>query len=135
MAKTDDRTAKAWLEKYYPTSAGECSKEDAIAHTLRKWEGAKASVLRHHRLRFTDTGLFSQESSRLMLAFGCASCALCHHYCGKVGARCSDCPLRDMLGAECYRSGQPYCIFWRTGDPWPMIRALRRLAKKEKRNV
>ena len=41
---------ESWKAEFYPTPADEASKDQAIAHSLRKWEGLRKENLDRHEL-------------------------------------------------------------------------------------
>lgn len=116
-----------WKRHYYPKPADETDESEAVAHSLKKWRGLLPAVLEKHELK--HVGCVVRDKASNVFDVDADSCALCiHHFAGD----CRDCPLYAALGNNpCYESGQPYLTFKRTGDPEPMIAALKKAAELE----
>lgn len=122
---------ETWREEYYPVPACDVPKEQAVAHSLRKWEGLRPEALAKHGIK-----LYAQNVGG-MLSIASGSCALCHHYCR--GGSCESCPLaiaraeNDGSPVDCDKSRfdedrSP----WATGaygpqNPEPMIAWLKKI--------
>lgn len=124
---------ETWVAEFYPVSAWSLrEKGDAVAHSLRKWEGLRWKNRKKHGLRMLDgeTLGFSKHSMEAD-TFGVTadSCALCQRHLTIHG--CGECPLKRVLGMSCDAPGQPYVTFLETGNPKPMIAALKAAAKLE----
>jgi hypothetical protein len=124
-----------WKEKYYNIDGREPSDEyflkmtdeEALRHSIRKWEGARAENLAPLGLKYIDRKIeykdtiFEGEGGYFHF-FG-DSCALCHKY-EWLEDNCDNCPLvRTHTGYECDQENSP----WRKSKhyPEPMIRALK----------
>jgi len=103
-----------WKKEFYPTPASRCSKKNALAHSLRAWVGRLKKNLRKHGVTWGDV-----EDAWI-------DCALCETY------DCYDCPL-DVAGHNCYEGDSPYRRCVSVEDARPLVNALRKLVKAEKR--
>ena len=132
---------ESWHDEYYPTSAEHCPKEEALAHSTRKWEGFRADVLERHAVQFEDEIWLTEKAAdedghrRHSAMAGTGSCALCRHYMWANGwLSCVGCPLYEYRGGVvCYKAlpgedESPYDVFCHTGNPEPMIELLHRAA-------
>ena len=73
--------AKAWLKKYYPVPVIKCKKKDALAHSIRKWEGLQSKVLVKYGLLIDYNGSFLyDEKGDLVIWIGGETCALCRFF-------------------------------------------------------
>ena len=130
---------ETWKAEYYPVTARECKKEDALTHSQRKWEGLKAANLAKHHVYF-DLGrrAVREPTGSKRLIVNDESCALCiHFHSGDNHAdnRCDCCPVaKARRGIPCdakYKSdtegrGGPFITFVRNLNPAPMIRLLKK---------
>jgi hypothetical protein len=109
-----------WLKRYYPVPAEDCTEEDAVAHSLRKWEGIVAWVKQHG----TEKPPIRSDGS---------SCALCKFYAEGEPEEdnCTMCPLALHLGTRCDDNNAPWSIWHCTGNPQPMLDALIAIKSKE----
>ena len=126
-------TSDDWLKRYYPIPADQVAKEDAIAHSLRKWEGLKPSVLKRYGLEVGGKNVYRKGGCEHVLVVSDGTCALCVHYPSRArwyeSCNSKTCPLAKMLGWGCDANKAPFVAFGSSGNPWPMINALRKLAK------
>lgn len=115
-------SVETWEAEFYPTPAAECEEKDAIAHSLRKWEGTLPENLAKHEVGFVRNGICNELA---FFSFGADCCALCWHYFDRPTA-CARCPLARYLGRRCddlsVRSEWEAAY---AGNPLPMIEALR----------
>ena len=105
---------QSWRNEFYPVPAGQCPKEDALAHSVLKWRGLLKRNLKKHLLRLPP------------ISVSAGSCALCQHWYGE--GECEGCSLAEYLERSCYRNtdcASPYTAYMTNGDPQPMISALR----------
>lgn len=110
-------TRDEWLAAYYPTPAEDCPKEDAVAHSIRKWEGIVQAV---------------QDGGSVPIRTDASTCALCVHFyeTNLDGADvCTDCPLAMSLGRRCDEDNDdgipPWNAYYNGKDPFPMLNALK----------
>ena len=114
---------ESWKKKYYPVEAVDVSPENALDHSLQKWEGLRPEILTEHALEVVD--IYVQEiNGSAWMAINSNTCALCVEYA--LGG-CMTCPLFKVLGKKC-DSGKmsPYMRFFNDSDPEPMIEALKK---------
>ena len=144
---------ETWKAEFYPVEATteNVEPEEAVAHSLRKWEGLRAETLAAHGLRVRDGRL---EDGTDWMGIDAATCALCTHYLNDnwpdededdeaetSRMRCENCPLFAVLGRSCDDdivdgNGEriaygPYFLFIERNDPEPMIAALKKAAELE----
>lgn len=134
---------KTWKEEFYPITASNCSRENAVMHSLRKWQGLRAENLERHGVRLEKLyHHLSVKGEHSSLHIDNTSCSLCAHYYDetlpdfdgskvKVGREhsCSECPLaKARNGYPCTETQNnegtnPYAAFvWGVPpDPEPMI--------------
>ena len=121
---------ESWKAEFYPTPADEASKDQAIAHSLRKWEGLRKENLDRHELSQVRGRIVSRSGSKLWVDGD--SCALCHHYLvdgdgDAYDVSCDNCPLSIARGGfPCDHSlpdesNAPWQEFEGEGNPEPMI--------------
>jgi hypothetical protein len=129
---------KSWERQYYKKPACECTKEEAVQHSILKWTGLLSSNLKRHGLkRLTwkrDGALGSTIEDRHGQRFivGISTCALCFHYHPYC---CLGCPLsRARGGWPCCRHlpkeiRSPYDRFIKNGAVKPMLQYLVKAGK------
>lgn len=118
---------QTWLEEFYPVEADEVAPEEALNHSLRKWEGFAPEALARHKIETAPIGCYSD------------TCALCKNFFASA-PHCATCPLAlSRGGVPCGRQtlaeankgkDSPWHTMVCTGNPLPMIAALRK-AKKD----
>ena len=129
---------KSWIEEFYPVPARECPKEQAAAHSLKKWQGTLPENLVKHGVSY-HYGTLREGSSRY-LSFDSGSCSLCHHYVDRYRLTCGTCPLfivRDHVACFMKRADET-----ETGSPFdraettvePMITWLEKAVEYERNN-
>lgn len=118
-----------WKREHYPIPASQCWQEDALDHGLQKYLGTRPAVLKRHGLVRTRATL---SDGKVTLHFAESTCALCQFYCKQKQCDKSNCGLAAVTGKLCGDPDSPYQRWVKTGDPEPMIRALRKAIKKQK---
>jgi len=120
---------ETWKEEYYPVPASAVSREDALDHSIRKWEGLRPENLKRHGLRRAEITrrTIVEKDSLEGLDIDAGSCALCHHY--EESGKCPECPLYLVRGARCdtwvrESALSPYQSWMRTGSPVAMLELL-----------
>lgn len=116
-----------WKKEFYPVPASKVSKKNALAHSLKKWEGTFSASLARHGIRLSNGILYDEEGFEF--EFGDTDCALCVNHRQEVDS-CQSCPLFKSLGRVCYGNESEYAEFLK-GNPKPMIFALRRAVKEK----
>lgn len=124
---------ESWKQEFYPVPAPTVPKEQAVAHSLRKWEGLRQEGLGRHRISISGRAIID-ENGRFFINAG--TCSLCHLYL--KGGNCTGCPLNDSRGMSCdkarYKEESIYHEFANNGNPEPMIDALRKAQEWEETN-
>lgn len=134
-----------WKRKFYPKAASETTPEEAVAHSLKKWEGLLPENLVRHNVRLTDTRNVTGASSDLrndVFRIDYSTCSLCFHFehtRDEGEDACRQCPLsieRDNLSCDVESDdefmdgaqGSPWDSFTDADepDPRPMILWLKR---------
>lgn len=136
------RTLESWTERYYPVAAKDCPEEDALAHSIQKWEGLREEVLQEYGLHRDAGGLSITIADSLgnTLPINDQTCALCHLYWeGDEGVNCLRCPLRaekvrrlqdpDALANDTRDCAREYRSWTMAGNPVPMIELLHTAAE------
>ncbi len=118
-----------WLNEHYATPAKHVLAKDALAHSIKKWEGLTQRELAHHGLEQPP------------IAVDGSTCALCHHFyetradIAEQIEDCDDCPIVEYQGFPCTMSSRsndedsPYSKWKSQGNPIPMISLLWRTAE------
>lgn len=123
---------ESWKAEFYPVEADHVPKEEAIAHSLRKWEGLRPANLRKHGVvKIYNYGGLLDEQYPTAVGFSVDSdsCALCVLY-ADTNCNCGSCPVACSRGNtpcdECIEDEKcsPYESFRRESNPEPMIQAL-----------
>jgi len=121
---------ETWKEEFYPVPAGAVSREDALDHSIRKWEGLRPENLRRHGLM--RDGLMrraiTEKNGIGGMHIDAGSCALCRHHEKPIG-RCYDCPLYLVRGSRCdtptdTEALSPYQSWLKSGSPVAMLELL-----------
>lgn len=118
---------QSWIEEFYPIPAKEVSKENALEHSIKKWEGLRKENLEKHDLMQEDRSILDQESYEALRIDG-NSCALCVHYAARTS--CIGCPLYHIRqDTKCDKSNKDvsavYFDFTEDENPEPMIEELK----------
>jgi hypothetical protein len=110
---------ESWRAEFYPVPAPAAtdSDEEAIAHSLRKWEGALPDNLAKHGVLYTDAAI--RDGAGGIFDFDSDSCALCeaHPWCEK-------CPVAEEQEGPC---DEDSAYHMSVDDPLPMITLLRKV--------
>lgn len=117
-----------WKAEFYPKPASRVKKEDAVAHSIKKWKGLTRANLKRHGLKPDD------------MVVDRTNCALCHHYYAPE-ISCTNCPLAQVRGDIpcCYdrddESINPCDAFYEEGKAQPMLKWLRKAEKLVQLNI
>jgi hypothetical protein len=81
---------QSWLDEFYPKHARECTKEDALQHSLTKWTGLLSENLLKHLI------------TKPPIAVDDTTCSLCQVYMDEeADVPCERCPLYKERGMPC----------------------------------
>ena len=116
---------ETWLAEHYSTPAKHVLAKDALAHSIRKWEGLTRRELAHHGLE------------QPLIRIDSMTCALCYRFYEGEGGEddCTGCPIVEYQGFPCTMSSRsndedsPYAKWKSRGNPVPMISLLWRTAE------
>lgn len=124
-------SVESWKREFYPVDATQVAKEDALAHSLKKWEGLMKENLERHGVELCYRGIRDKDGEHFNVDK--STCALCFHH--DKGFGCPTCPLSIMRGRVRCDLGagedNPYLCFLRK-NPLPMLRLLRKAMKTMK---
>lgn len=104
---------ETWKAEFYPVNANvEMSEEEAIKHSIKKWEGLKPENLSKHFVELDFYGDIIEPYNIEFSEFSISnsSCALCAKFYNAdengilTFNGCESCPLYKKLGFECGRS-------------------------------
>jgi len=86
---------ETWKAEFYPTPAEEAigSEEEALRHSLHKWQGGTPENLEKHGLKAHELDDDGHMSTR--------DCALCHYTNTLKKNDCKRCPLTIHTGQGC----------------------------------
>jgi hypothetical protein len=96
---------ETWKAEFYPIEADQCPIDQAVAHSLLKWQGLTAENLAKHGVeRHANSSRIGSGDAFLWI--GSDSCALCHHFHtddpeeDEYGdeSYCRECPLANIRG-------------------------------------
>lgn len=112
---------ETWKAEFYPIPADGVPEGEALAHSLKKWEGLRKENLKKHglRTRFGRLGNIHIDAS---------TCALCHHYLHTAAGTCIACPLSTVYAVNC---DEQYMAWGHSRDPEPMIALIKYASNKE----
>lgn len=121
---------ESWKAEYYPIPADQTTREEAVAHSLKKWEGLRVIARAAHGVSIAKhSSYLYDEDENNILGIDADSCALCFH---AFGEGCERCPLflaRGGVPCDGTREGEadsPWHTWCESKDPEPMIHWLRK---------
>jgi len=124
---------ETWKAEFYPIRASRTDEASAVAHSLRKWEGLRASALEEHQVELASYGVRSTDpaDTHNPIPIDYSSCSLCYHFYLNDG--CDTCPLAETLGngTPGYGCKVPFEQYRASFDPEPMIAALKRTLERQ----
>lgn len=136
---------ESWKQEFYPIEANEVSKENAISHSIRKWEGLRKENLKKHGVyvKGSLSWLIDNIADKTFILRS-STCALCYlYYEGFSNTnQCLECPLyriRNNVQCDEKMKNEKYSPYsnlhdrGRNGSPEPMIMWLK-LAKYYEEN-
>lgn len=111
----------SWIAEFYSVEARTVKAEDALEHSIKKWEGASPENLMKHSV-VMDRGTIEGYDGTVVHDFWTGTCALCVQY---YEPGCDCCPIKPC--------GDDFAELVRNNDPEPMLKALykARMQKKE----
>ena len=117
---------ESWKKEFYSVPASRVAKKDALAHSLRKWEGLLPAAMHRHGIERTGGGycLREKRNVRKRVGLGGNTCALCK----LATPYCADCVLVQMVEMGC---GRAYARWIDGGVPTPMIALLRKAVRAQ----
>lgn len=129
---------KSWKQEFYPITASEAADTldlvGAVKHAIQKWTGLRKENLDKHECRQNDRNKFRVMYKRSRFQVDTESCSLCQMFLDR-NFNCNGCPLFESRG-EIRCDGEmakernsPYNEWLDTGNPAPMLRALRKALK------
>lgn len=128
-------TVKTWIEEFYPKSILATTPDEAVQHSLTKWQGLLPKNLRKHNVRVSTYGYvvgIDLDDQMDSLVINGDTCALCHHFLNNGRDEvdlCEPCPLykaRGDVGCDRERDDEetaPWYAFRseEPNNPKPMI--------------
>lgn len=138
-------TIATWKAEFYPIEAEKTEREDALPHSIRKWEGLRPENLAKHGLRIVpsqygalaeegyddEKSIYSGDNPSHSFRMHSGNCSLCHHYMypypDSTLGKCKPCPLyQARRGQPCDyarpdEANSPWHAFSFKSDPLPMI--------------
>lgn len=117
---------QTWKAEFYPIEAEDVPKVDALAHSLRKWEGLLPENLKRHAVYLEYANVRDQNEN---FPIDASTCALCIYYSN--WPVCQKCPIWEQNQNRCDESSSSvYTLFEANDDPNPMIQLLRKLSNQ-----
>ena len=134
---------ETWKEEFYRKPAGDTSTEEALHHSLKKWQGLRTENLNRHGITVTaGASLIDDSPGTLRFGIDSESCALCFHYMYTTPRSCEACQLFKVRGSRCDNnstSQSPFSLWQLKHDPEPMIalieKAIEKYGKKQKPEI
>jgi len=145
---------ESWKAEFYPVEARSCPEDQAIAHSLKKWDGLREENLHKHELqpnKSTDIVAIRHElGAENIFYIHSSSCALCEHFYAPEGLdededgeeppMCNTCPLAiaraengEPIPCDHERLDEvrsPWAEWSREKNPEPMIFWLKKAAEQ-----
>lgn len=117
-------TMDTWRDEFYPVAAVDCPREDAVAHSLKKWIGLRRENLERHGLETGWSDIHEVANSSARQEVSGVSCALCkfHAVFSTLDRRtyCDTCPLAQIRAVENIVDSTPVaCDNVRPGESLP----------------
>lgn len=118
----------SWKREFYRTPADKVKPEEALDHSIRKWDGLSAEALAKHGLKPHALWKFRILSDRQdkWVEIDSCTCALCQAHTIGCRIECSLCEVHKATGRNCQSQ---YLSFIRKGNPKPMQRLLARVKR------
>jgi hypothetical protein len=88
---------ETWKQEFYPKRATETTPEEAIQHSLTKWQGLLPENLAKHDVHIDSLWhVASDDADEGKVALNSRTCSLCLHHYRSNG--CGLCPLYQVRG-------------------------------------
>jgi len=117
---------ESWKEEYYPVPADEVDPEDALEHSIRKWDGLSEENCHKH-----DIDLLDVDCDLPVEGSTCALCQI-HNPEAFDKDKCVGCPLYKDLGKACFTGeNSPWSSWVKFDNNVPMLEALKRARDNE----
>lgn len=122
---------ESWKAEFYPVDAKDVSEADALAHSLKKWEGLRKENLERHRGKHNEHRHIEFEDGIFMVNDG--TCACCVHW-DEDDDGCPGCPLSQDRGERCDGGDDaPYGKFTLEHNPEPMIQLIQLAIERQEK--
>lgn len=121
---------ESWKAEFYPVEASAVPADQAVAHSLRKWEGLTQANLLAHEVECDLYGVIDIKplARHGRVPIDSQSCALCHRFYDESlsDSACSYCPLSKARDCACdeRKAGEeqsPFGAWGHDQNPAPMI--------------
>lgn len=130
---------ESWKAEFYPVPASEVSEEDALDHSIRKWDGLTKENLERHGLSHDEDGDIL-DNGHVVFRVDSYTCSLCEVFTPQMDDdECDACPLyQERNGVACCEHAfgeddSPYGHYRvsPSHDPLPMLNLLKRVKAKQ----
>lgn len=121
-------TIETWKEEFYQVHTSYVTKDKALAHSLKKWEGLRRESRARHEVTIDQYGRLNDQLGQHFHIDG-SSCALC-----KLHRNCAGCPLVEERGADCdmkIMGTSPWHEWSEKQNPEPMIKLIKGAMENE----
>lgn len=117
-----------WKKEFYRIPANKVSKNDALAHSIKKWTGLLPRNRKKHNVQLSDCTLRDKHN---LLDINSRSCALC--VCHKDV--CVACPVFVVSTNKLGNCDDEYIDAMNNRKVAPMIKLLKKAQQKQKGKV
>lgn len=136
------KTLNDWIKEFYPVEACNVKggNKELLEHSLKKWKGATKENTETYNCAYIDYCIVAKcslskmkDQERLILGFGCATCALCQPHKNAIcDYNCDKCIIVLSGNPSCPTGGSAYAKS--KNDPAPMIALLEKLLQETNEN-
>ncbi len=121
---------ESWKKEFYSVDASLVPDHKALAHSLRKWEGALRKNRERHGVEWCSVSSYTPPyvaDGKDSVIFGASSCALCScFFCNTHrNGGAEQCPVEVVTGETCVEVYELY-------SPKEMVKLLKRVKKEVK---
>ena len=102
---------ETWKAEFYPVNAFETTQQNALDHSIKKWEGLTPENTKKHRVVFNGDYLAPTRATKkdetTNFPIDWSTCALCRFYLlgsnedNHYGGECMTCPITTVTGETC----------------------------------